>query len=365
MAPDTAPALTRRTPTTRATLATPSMRPSSYRPPRRRWLRQLAALGLGSALLAPPLRALHAADDEVLRGPAVPDQPLQRLSPRVAMVFAPEGFPTPENQGMMANVVFVITSAGVVVLDTGASVQIGEMAIRRLRTLTDRPVAALLNSHPHGDHFLGNEAFVQAFGPDLPIHAHPHTRRAMQGTAGRGWRVAMARWTLGASAGTRVVLPNRDVGHGETLRFGDTTLRLHHHGRAHTDGDLCVEVVEDRIVYVGDVAMNGRIANMDDGSYVGTLKTMDALTRDIPGALWVPGHGHASRSLLTEQRELFAGIFENCLAAVKAGEDEATARRRVLADPRVSPHAGRTLGWEANIGKYISLAYLEAEKLAF
>jgi hypothetical protein len=37
----------------------------------------------------------------------------------------------------------------------------------------------------------------------------------------------------------------------------------------------------------------------------------------------------------------------------------------VLADPRVSVHAGRTQGWEGNIGKYISLAYLEAEKEAF
>lgn len=41
------------------------------------------------------------------------------------MVFAPEGFPTAENQGMMANVIFVITSVGVVVLDAGASVPQG------------------------------------------------------------------------------------------------------------------------------------------------------------------------------------------------------------------------------------------------
>ena len=332
---------------------------------RRTVLRRAAMLGLGSVLLAPGLRGLVAADDDVIRGPRVPDQPLERLSPRVAMVYAPEGFPTPENQGMMANVIFVITSVGVVVLDTGASVQIGEMAIRRLRTLTDKPVVALLNSHPHGDHFLGNEAFVQTFGPQLPIHAHPLTRREIEGTAGRGWRVAMERWTLGASTGTRVVVPNRDTVHGDVLRFGDTTLRIHHHGRAHTESDLCVEVVEDRVVYVGDVVMNGRIANMDDGSYVGTLKTMDTLARDIPGALWVPGHGRASTNLLVEQRELFAGIFENCVAAIKADEDESAARRRVLADPRVSRHASRTVGWDANIGKYISLAFLEAEKLAF
>lgn len=341
------------------------MNTNSFLTGRRSLLRGGLALGLGGMLLSPPVQQFARAADDFIRGPAVSDQPLQRLSPRVAMVFAEDGFPTPENRGMMANVVFVISSAGVVVLDTGASVQIGEMAIRRLRTLTDQPVVAIVNSHHHGDHFLGNDAFVQAFGPTLPIHAHPLARAQIEGVAGSGWRSMMERWTNGATVGTKVVPPNRDATAGTVLRFGDTTLRFHHHGRAHTEADLCVEVVEDRVVYVGDVAMNGRIANMDDGSYLGTLKTFDALERDIPGALWVPGHGRASRSLLTEQRELFAGIYGHCEAAVKAGEDEAQARRRVLADPKVAAHATRTQGWDGNIGKYVSLAYLEAEKEAF
>ena len=342
------------------------MHPLPFSHRRRALLGRGAALGLaGAALASPPLRSLALAADDFIRGPAVPDQPLERLSPRVAMVFAADGFPTPENRGMMANVVFVVTSVGVVVVDTGASVQIGEMALRRLRTLTDRPVVAIVNTHAHGDHFLGNEAFVQAAGPGLPIHAHPAARAQIEGTAGNLWRSLLERWTNGATLGTRVVPPNRNAGPGEVLRLGDTQLRFHHHGRAHTDADLCVEVVEDGVVCVGDVAMNGRIANMDDGSYLGTLKTFDELERAVPGALWVPGHGRASRSLLAEQRALFAGIYQNCEAAVKAGEDEASARRRVLADPRVAAHATRTQGWDGNIGKYISLAYLEAEKEAF
>lgn len=332
---------------------------------RRCLLRQGLSLGLGAALLSPGVRDLAAATDDFLRGPPMPDQPLIQLSPRVAMVYAEDGFPTAENRGMMANIVFVLTSAGVVVLDTGASVQIGEMALRRLRTLTAQPVVAVINSHYHGDHFLGNDAFVQAYGPALPIHAHPLTRQEIAGTAGNLWRSLMERWTNGATVGTRVVVPNRDLAHGDVLRFGDTTLRMHHHGVAHTPADICVEVVEDRVVYVGDVAMNGRIANLDDGSYLGTFRCLAALEQDTRAQLYIPGHGRASATLLADQRELFEGIYRNCEAAVKAGESEAQAKARVLADVRIRRHAPVTKGWDGNIGKYISLAYLEAEKEAF
>lgn len=338
---------------------------ASARCTRRRWLAGAGTLALGASLFSPPALELARAADDFIRGPAMPDQPLLRLSPRVAMVFAEDGFPTPENRGMMANVVFVLTSAGVVVLDTGASVQIGEMALRRLRTLTTQPVVAVVNSHYHGDHFLGNDAFVQAYGPELPIYAHPAARAQIAGTAGSLWRSLMERWTNQATLGTKVVPPNRDAGNGTVLRLGDTTLRIHHHGVAHTEADLCVEIVEDQVVYVGDVAMNGRIANMDDGSYLGTLRTFDRLEQDTKARLWVPGHGRASATLLAEQRELFEGIYRNAEAAVKAGDSPDQAKARVLADPRVAKHAARTQGWDTNIGKYVSLAYLEAEKNSF
>lgn len=340
----------------------------AVRAPGRRRLLRRAAVGtaaLAATGLLPPVARFAAAAEDFIRGPAVPDYPLKRLSPRVAMVWTPDGFPTPENRGMMANIVFVITTVGVVVVDTGASVQIGEMAIRRLRTLTDRPVVTVINTHYHGDHFLGNQAFVDAFGAGLPLIAHPFSRKEIEGTAGSGWRSAMERWTNGASLGTRLVVPNRDGLHGQVLRLGDTTLRLHHHGVAHTPGDLCVEIVEDRVVCVGDVAMGGRIANMDDGSYLGTFRTMDALERDTRATLWVPGHGDASPTLLVEQRELFEGIYRTCEQAVKDGLALEEAKPLVLRDPRVRRHAGRTQGWDGNIGKYISLAFLEAEKEAF
>ena len=345
--------------------------PSTGRPQapltRRRWLATAGAtVAVGAGLAAVPEVRLFAEQlQEFIAGPPVPDIRPERLSEHVWMIYAKDGFPTPENQGMMANVVFVVTGAGVVVLDSGGSLQIGEMAIRMIREVTPQPVVAIFVSHYHGDHWLGNHAFVNAYGPDLPIYSLANNIEQIRGAEGNLWRSLMERWTNQATLGTRVVAPNRVVEHGQSFRVGNVTLRTHFYGQAHTPSDLCVEVVEDRVTYIGDVAMNNRIANMDDGSYRGTFQYYEALSAAAGDQLWVPGHGHASRTLLKDYGAFMAGIYEPCLAAVEAGEGVDVARANVLRDPRVAPHAATMQGFAGNIGKYVSLAYLEAEREAF
>ena len=348
----------------------PEKKPSGASPApisRRRWLTWSGGAALGGVVLAavPEVRLFAQQLQEFIEGPPVPDVPAQQLSRHVWMVFAKDGFPTPENQGLMANVVFVVTSAGVVVLDSGCSRQIGEMAIRMIRRVTPLPVVAVFNSHYHGDHWLGNHAFVNAYGTDLPIYALPYAQEQIRGAEGNLWRGLMERWTNQATLGTKVVAPNQTTEHGRTYRFGDVTLKMHFYGRAHCHSDLCVEVVEDRVTYVADVAMDNRIANIDDGSYPGTFKYFEALTQAAGDQLWVPGHGRPSKTLLKDYGTFLRGIYEPCLAAVEAGQSMTEARAAVLRDPRVAPHAATMAGFASNIGKYVSLAYLEAEQKAF
>ncbi|MCE1242940.1 MBL fold metallo-hydrolase [Oryzomicrobium sp.] len=341
--------------------------PASAPAGRRRFLGLAAGLAAGAAL-GPSLSAFAEDMEMAVKGPPVRDIAPLRLTPRVWVIQAPDGFPTPENHGMMANVTFVSTGKGVVVIDSGASVQIGEMAIRQLKKLTDEPVVAIFNSHYHGDHYLGNQAFVDAFGAgknSLPIYAHAETIKAIRGHEGESWRAAMERWTNLASAGTRVVPPNTAVDHGQEFRIGDRTFRLHHLGHAHTPGDISVEVVEDGVTHVGDIAMDRRIANMDDGSYVDTFKTYDMLIANTRTKVWIPAHGVPSAGVLQWNRELFAGIYETCVQAVQDGLPLEAAKARVLKDPRVASRAAETKGFDNNIGKYVSLAYLEAEAASF
>jgi len=50
---------------------------------------------------------------------------------------------------------------------------------------------------------------------------------------------------------------------------------------------------------------------------------------------------------------------------VEDSQSEAEAKAAVLKDPRVAARAKTMEGFHRNIGKYVSLAYLEAEKVAF
>ena len=242
---------------------------------------------------------------------------------------------------MMCNITFVDTAKGLVVVDSGASVQIGEMAIRQIRKQFKKPVIAVINSHFHGDHWLGNDAFATAY-KGIPIYAHPGTIAEIQGMQGNLWRTLMEQWTNQATLGTRVVPPNTAVDHGKELKFGDVTLRMHHYGKVHTPYDICVEVVEDKLTCIGDIAMDRRIANMDDGSYVGSLKAYDTLEKTAASKIWLPGHGQPSAGVLQWNRELFEGIYRPCEQAIKDGLPmEAAQAERV--------NAGAAVGYETAV----------------
>ena len=70
--------------------------------------------------------------DEFIRNPAIKDHPLRQVSKHVWMLFSPEGFPTPENWGMICNITGINTRNSRMIIDSGASVQIGEIAIRQI-----------------------------------------------------------------------------------------------------------------------------------------------------------------------------------------------------------------------------------------
>ena len=209
---------------------------------RRRFLKTVGGLASFATVPLAYSSRVFAEEQLVIAGPKVPDIAATRLSDNVYCVISPWGFPSVENQGMMSNVTFVTTRKGVVVIDSGASKQIGEMALRQIRKVTNAPVVAVINTHYHGDHWLGNHAFAEQ-NPHLPIYAHEKTASAIKTGQGEFWSHLMERATGNATLGTVVTPPNTIVAHGDVLDFGDTKIKVHFYGTAHTPSDISLEIV--------------------------------------------------------------------------------------------------------------------------
>ena len=93
----------------------------------------------------------------------VRDYLVDQVAPHTYVIHGPLGYPSVENQSFMNNPGFVITDIGVVLIDPGSSVQAGRMVLKQIQTVTDKPITHVINTHIHGDHWLGNHAVAEVF----------------------------------------------------------------------------------------------------------------------------------------------------------------------------------------------------------
>jgi glyoxylase-like metal-dependent hydrolase (beta-lactamase superfamily II) len=184
--------------------------------------------------------------------------------------------------GVGGNVGVLVTDAGVVVVDTMTFVRQGDAILARIRRLSNQPIAAIVNTHYHPDHTHGNPAFPAG----TRVVATGNTLRHLRERDADFWRDAPARG----------LLPNDTFEGARELRVGGKTVRAFHRGRGHTDGDLVVLFVEDRVLHAGDLFWNGYFPNIDleaGGSvreWPATMEQILALDFDRV----IPGHGAVS-----------------------------------------------------------------------
>ncbi len=294
-------------------------------------------------------------------GPALPDYPADQVASHTYVIHGPIGYPNAENQGFINNPAFVLTDGGVVVVDPGSSLQTGEMVLRQIRKVTQQPIIAILNTHVHGDHWLGNHAFRNA-DPQVPIYGHPQMIAAIDQGAGTMWVDNMERFTEGATRGTEVRAPNRAVKDGDEIQLGGTTFRFIHPGPAHTNNDLMIYLPQEEVLFLADNVCNRRIVRMDDGTFRGSVAAIDvALT--LPAKVWIPGHGktgdaqiaHAYRDYLDSLYKTVGQHYEEGLSDFEMKPLVATELERFATWP----------GFDDELGKHVSLALLEYEAASF
>jgi len=247
------------------------------------------------------------------------DYPLNRITDHVYVIEGPNRAPTRENQGFSNNPGFVLVHRGVVVIDPGASLQVGEMVLSKIASVTPDPVIAVIDTHVHGDHWLGNQAIKAAY-PTAVIYAHPHMIAAIKSGAGESWVKKMNQMTQGASRGTAVVAPDLGLDNDDALRLHGTTFRIIHGNRAHTDSDIMIEVMEEGVIFLGDIVLNKRIAVdfPEQGNISGQIAAINVALKS-KATHFIPGHGACGgREIASAQRGFLVALH----AAVKKYYDQ-------------------------------------------
>ena len=120
--------------------------------------------------------------------------------------------------------------------------------------------------------------------------------------------------------------------------MGGLTFRLVYSGGGHSPEDLMMYVVEDRLLYAGDLIFSGRIPFVGNGDSKGWLQATNRMLALSP-AIVVPGHGPVSRDVardLALTRDYLVYLRETMGRAVE-GPD--AVRRGVCEDRLVALRA--------------------------
>lgn len=286
----------------------------------------------------------------------------EKVANNTWVMHGPLEMPNPRNKGFMNNPGVVETSAGLVVIDPGSTVHIGEQVLTKIKAISEKPIVTVFNTHIHGDHWLANQAIKAAY-PDVKIYGHPEMLRAIsEDGEGDNWVTLMDTLTEGASKGTVVVAPGQSVNHNNTIKVGDTSFKIHNYGVAHTRSDIMIEVVENSVIFLGDNVLTKRIPRTSDGTYQGTINTIKSvLINDIE--TYVPGHGPTGDKAMVEEYLNYLTLIYD---AAKQAFDEDLDSSDVLAITKETTAAYKDWeGYDELLGPHGAQAYAEIEEAEF
>jgi glyoxylase-like metal-dependent hydrolase (beta-lactamase superfamily II) len=212
------------------------------------------------------------------------------------------------------NTAAFVTAAGVVLVDT-KNPGWGERIMEKVRSVTDKPVTTIINTHTHGDHVGSNEHFPTS----VEIVAHENTKANMEKM--QNFQGDKAQF-----------LPDRTYKDRLTLGSGNDRIDLYYFGAGHTNGDTIIVFPALRVAHTGDLfARSGTpiIDTRNGGSGVAYPETVKKAAAGIRGVESViPGHSTVTTwDKFVEYGEFHAAFLAAVRQAIEEGKtpEEAAA----------------------------------------
>lgn len=226
---------------------------------------------------------------------------------------------TYDNEGLNANIGLVVTPAGAVLIDSGATFQTARKIHEAARKVTTQPIQWVINTGGQDHRWLGN-GYFKSQGIETIAHAAAEAdMKARASDHMEGLKVLKERLE-----GTVPTLPSRFVtGQDTRLELGGVVMELKHRHGGHTPGDTLVWLPQKNVMFTGDVVYVDRTLGLIPVSRSKTWLESFAVIDEINPRTIVPGHGNVT-NLATAQahtRDLLLALRAHMKKAIDDGVD--------------------------------------------
>ncbi len=241
-----------------------------------------------------------------------------------------------------SNSTFLVTSEGILVVDTGIDEKEAGKLLSAIRKISDQPIRYIVNTHYHPDHQGGNR-FV---GPQADIIStkwtHDRTREILDNPE------ANAQFSgFPFRPATVAFADSVDV------HLGKYRVQIFHPGKAHTSGDALVYFPSQKVMAMGDLYLTNSSPAMDRGSVVNWIVALEEVLQG-PTETFIPGHFAVTSSkelrrahdYLVELRDQVSRLIE---ADASLERVRAEIQMQDYADFRQYPRWGATFADNAEV----------------
>jgi len=206
------------------------------------------------------------------------------------------------------NTAVFVHSNGVLLVDTKVP-KSGQPLIELVKSITDKPITHIVNTHTHFDHAGSNTEFPAS----VEVVTHENTKKYLA--------AAEAYQTEAAKA----FLPDRTFADRMTLFAGKDAVDLYHYGPAHTGGDIFVVFRQERAMHAGDVFPQPGGMLIDGKNGGSALAVPTTISRAVDGIKNVDRviTGHASVvdwQMFVDYRDFHKLAMEHARAQFAAGK---------------------------------------------
>lgn len=239
---------------------------------------------------------------------------------------------TYDNEGLNANIGLIVTQAGAVLIDSGATFQSARQIAQAAKKVTTQPIKWVINTGGQDHRWLGNGYFKDK-GAEIIAHANAEADMKARALQHMNALKPVLKEKLD---GTVPTLPTRYLKDANArLELGGVVIEVKHRNGGHTPGDSLVWLPQKNVLFSGDVVYVDRVLGLHPVSKTKTWLDSFAVIDEIKPAVIVPGHGRVT-DLATAQahtRDLLQALREHMGKAVEAGTDLGAAVKSFNATP--------------------------------